>query len=175
MGKTKHHKREGQYISLSYFLLRTQAWRSLSGTSIKVLLELHTRFNGSNNGRVFLSMNEAAEILGMGKSTVQRAYKELAAKGFIVKTRHGSWYGGTAHEWRLTLKPVQNAQGKRIGPPSHDYKQWKPPPKKQKLGSVMKPKGIDLGPFENPELLDSFKVEPVISDLTAALGSKMNL
>ena len=90
MSKSKRRDKDGQYLSLSYFLLRSEVWHSLSGAAIKVLLELHTRFNGSNNGRVFLSMNEAAERLGIGKSTVQRAYEELQAKGFIVKTRKGS-------------------------------------------------------------------------------------
>ncbi len=58
--------------------------------------------------------NEAAEILGVGKATIQRAYKELQDKGFLVLEREGNWYRRRAHEWRLTTKPVQTRWGKQI-------------------------------------------------------------
>ena len=171
LGKTKRQNQEGQYLNLSYFQLKSPAWRSLSGAAIKVFLELHTRFNGSNNGRVFLSLNEAAEILGLGKATVQRAYVELEAKGFIVKTRAGNWYHRQAHEWRLTLKPMQDAKGKR-SPPTHDWKAWTPPPEKRKRGSNMKPITPILGPIENPEPLDGFNLKPVNGKVAVSAGSE---
>lgn len=172
MGRSKRQKEEGQYVNLPYFQLRSEAWRSLSGAAVKVWLELHTRFKGTNNGRLFLSLNEAAESLGMGKATVQRAYVELEAKGFIVKTRAGNWYQRQAHEWRLTTKPTQKAKGKRE-PPTHDWKAWKPPPKKQKRGSKTAPSRIDLGPIENPEPLDGFNIKPVNGKTVDVLGSDM--
>lgn len=172
MGRSKRQKKEGQYVNLPYFQLRSEAWRSLSGAAVKVWFELHTRFKGDNNERVFLSLNEAAEILGMGKATVQRAYVELEAKGFIVKTRAGNWYQRQAHEWRLTTKPTQKAKGKQV-PPTHDWKAWKPPPKKQKRGSSSKPSRLDLGPIENLELENGFIVEPVSGEKGGSLGSEM--
>lgn len=120
MGKS-HRKTEGQYAPLPYALLRSQAWRGLSGNAVKLFLELHARFNGSNNGRLTLSYREAAEALGMGKASVKRAYGQLVAHGFLVLEREGNWYGGRAHEWRLTIKPTQGARG-RI-PPTDD---WRP-------------------------------------------------
>ena len=68
---------EGQYVPLSYAMIKSPAWRAMSGPAVKLWLELHPRFNGSNNGKVFLSMNEAAETLGLGKATIQRACKDL--------------------------------------------------------------------------------------------------
>lgn len=171
MGKTKRKDKEGQYVNLSYFQLRSVAWRSLSGAAIKVLLELHTRFNGTNNGRLFLSLNEAAQALGMGKATVQRAYVELEQKGFIVKTRPGNWYQRQAHEWRLTTKPLIKSNGKRETA-TFDWKQWRPPPKKRKRGSNTEPRNINLGPIENPEPLDGFILKPVNGHKTKAMGSK---
>ena len=50
---------ERQYVPMPHALLKSDAWRSLSGAAVKVFLELHTRYNGSNNGKVRLSMNEA--------------------------------------------------------------------------------------------------------------------
>lgn len=172
MGRSKRQKEEGQYVNLPYSQLRSEAWRSLSGAAVKVWLELHTRFKGTNNGRLFLSLNEAAESLGMGKATVQRAYVELEAKGFIVKTRAGNWYQRQAHEWRLTTKPTQKGKGKRV-PPTHDWKTWKLPPKKRKRGSKSEPSRIDLGPIENPELENGFIVEPVNGQKVSSLGSEM--
>jgi hypothetical protein len=94
---------EGQYVPLPYAVLKSAAWRSLSGAAVKVFLELHTRFNGGNNGRLHLSMNEAAQILKLGKATIQLAFAELQDKGFIVLTTPGAWYHRHAHEWRLPL------------------------------------------------------------------------
>jgi len=172
MGRSKRQKEEGQYVNLPYFQLRSDAWRSLSGAAVKVWLELYTRYNGKN-GRLFMSLNEAAESLGMGKATVQRAYVELEAKGFIVKTRVGNWYQRQAHEWRLTTKPTQKGKGKRE-PPTHDWKAWKPPPKKQKRGSNSKPSRLNLGPIENPELENGFNVEPVRAEMAEVLGSRLD-
>jgi hypothetical protein len=46
---------EGQYIPSPYAQLKSPSWRSLSGVAVNVWLELHTRFNGGNNGNVRLS------------------------------------------------------------------------------------------------------------------------
>jgi hypothetical protein len=74
----------------AYAQLKSEAWRSLSGAAVKVWLELHTRYNGGNNGRLHLSLNEAAETLGLGKAPVQRAYVELTEKGFLVLEVEGN-------------------------------------------------------------------------------------
>jgi len=124
MSRTSPNRaKEGQYVNVPYAMLKSEAWRSLSGSALKVWFELHTRFNGGNNGRVYLSFNEAAENLGMGKATVQRAFKELDEKGFLVLEKPGSWYHRRAHEWRLTTKSVHGVKGKTA--PTHDWQSWK--------------------------------------------------
>jgi hypothetical protein len=95
-------KREGQYFALSYSMAHSAAFRSLSGGALKVLVELRCRFNGGNNGKVFLSYQEAADMLGMSKSTAARAFAELKEKGFIRLARPGHFYGRRAAEWILT-------------------------------------------------------------------------
>lgn len=67
---------------------------------MKVWFELHTRYNGGNNGNVRLSMNEAVKALGISKGTAQRAFAELQEKGFVVLHNPGAWYHRRAHEWR---------------------------------------------------------------------------
>ncbi len=96
---------EGQYAPLSYQFLRSPAWRSLRGPAAKVWLELRCRYNGSNNGKLALSCDAAARLLGLGKATVLRAFQELQDKGFIVMTQRGQWYGRRATTWAVTDKP----------------------------------------------------------------------
>ena len=122
MGRSKQ-KSEGQYLPLPYALLRSEAWRSLSGAAVRLWLELHTRFNGSNNGTLTLSYAEAGEALGMGKATVQRAYKELVEHGFLVLEKEGNWYHRKTREWRLTTKPTQRAQGREL--PSNEWRYFR--------------------------------------------------
>lgn len=126
MGKS-NRKDEGQYLPLPYTQLRSEAWRSLSGSAAKLWLELHTRFNGSNNGSLTLSYAEAGEILGMGKATVQRAYNELMEHGFLMLEKEGNWYHRRAHEWRLTTKPVQMLRG--VKPATHEWRSFQKPEK----------------------------------------------
>ena len=146
MGKSKR-KSEGQYVPLPYAQLKSPAWRALSGSAVKLWLELHTRFNGGNNGRLTLSYAEAGEILGMGKATVQRAYDELVAHGFLALETEGDWYRRRAHEWRLTTKPMQTSRGTQIA--SNDWKSWRR--QKTKRGSETEPSAFSMVPFENPK------------------------
>ena len=133
-------------MPLSFAQLRSPAWRSLSGTAIKLWLEPHTRYNGGDDGALTLSFAEAAEILGMSKGTVQRAYDELVDRGFLVRVREGNWYHRRAHEWRLTTKSMQTPQGRVTA--TQDWRNWRPP--KIKRGSETDPSSAFLGPPEYP-------------------------
>jgi len=128
MGKSRSklgkRPEEGQYVNLPFAMLRSPAWRSLSGPAVKVWFELHSRYNGGNNGQFYLSMNEASDLLRLGKATVQRAFQKLQDKGFLVLVRKGDWYHRWAHEWRLTTKSVQTRQGKRGA--TNDWHSWQP-------------------------------------------------
>lgn len=156
MGKSKRTS-EGQYLPLPYAQLKSDTWRSLSGHAVRLWLELHTRYNGGNNGALTLSYAEAGELLGMGKATVQRAYAELVAKGFLALEREGNWYSRRAHEWRLTTKSMQRGKGK--APATQDWRSYRAP--KAKRGSEMEPSHLALVPPENPRAALGSNVEPV--------------
>lgn len=148
---------EGQYLPLPYAQLKSDAWRSLSGSAVRLWLELHTRYNGGNNGTLTLSFAEAGEVLGMGKATVQRAYADLVEKGFLVLEREGNWYHRRAHEWRLTTKAMQKVKGKE--PATQDWRSYRSP--KRKRGAVSEPSHLSFGPLENPKAARGSKGEPV--------------
>lgn len=159
---------EGQYTNLPYALLKSEAWRSLSGAAAKVFLELNTRFNGSNNGTVRLSMNEATEALGIGKATVQRAFVELQDKGFVALAREGNWYHRQAHEWRLTTKSVQTTEGTKSQ--TDDWKRWR---EKTERGSDTDPSRPRMVPPQNRKPASGSVSEPVMAVSRGGFGSEM--
>lgn len=172
MGRSSKGKSGEQYLPLPYAVLKSAAWRSLSGAAVKVLMELHTRFNGSNNGKVRLSMNEATQALGLGKATVQRAFVELEQKGFVALTAPGNWYHRRAHEWRLTMKPTNTPKGRQG--PTNEWRSWSPEQsKKSKRGSVADPSPSVAVPTENLVPSNGFIAEPVGALAHEHLGSEM--
>jgi biotin operon repressor len=160
---------DGQYAQISYDFLRSAAWRSLSGAASKVFLELRTRFHGANNGRLILSLEEASNLLGIGKATVQRALDELQEKGFVIRTRRGQWYGRIASTWATTDKSINGENS------SQACKAWRPPPKpkKTKHGSRMDPSVIAMGSEMDRERRDGAATEPVRAVRLVATGSGM--
>jgi hypothetical protein len=110
-----------QFWSLPYSMSQSPAYRLLSGSALKVLHELRSRFNGYNNGKIFLSYEDAASQLAMSKSTVKWAFDELQVVGFIALMRQGVWLGRKASEWRVTF---ENTDGH---PATHEWKQWQAP------------------------------------------------
>lgn len=110
----------GQYLPISYRMAQTKAFRSLTGTTLKVWIELRIRYNGHNNGLVSLSLREAAALLGMSQTTAQRALIELEEKGFIKRRTRGSWYGRKAAEFILADKSYDGHE------PTRDWQRWRP-------------------------------------------------
>jgi hypothetical protein len=151
-------KGNGQYALLPYAMLHSPAWRSLSGSAVKVFLELRTRFHGANNGRLILSMDEAKRLLRLGKTTVQRALDELQDKGLIVCTQRGQWYGRRASTWATTDMSVSGAL------PTSTWKTWRPNPahtKKTEVGPVAGPSAVSTVPPEDRGLLHGSASGPV--------------
>ncbi|MBT9292963.1 hypothetical protein [Prosthecodimorpha staleyi] len=91
-----------------------------------MLIELRCRYTvrgdgkTNNNGELRLAYEEAASLLGLGKATLARAFRELEAAGFIAKTKPGHWYGRMATEWRVT---DQNYKGAL---PTRDWQKARP-------------------------------------------------
>jgi hypothetical protein len=115
-----------QYFKIPYAMARSPAFRSLGGSALKVWIELRTRYNGRNNGDLSVSLDEGARLLSIGKTTIQRAFKELESKGFIKMTKRGQWYGRMATTWAVTDCSHKGALATR------DWKNWKPEPAKKK-------------------------------------------
>ena len=119
---------EEQYKKLTHHMLRSDAWRALSGTAIKVYLEICYRYNGRNNGQIHMSQAEAARLLYLGKSSVKRALIRLVELGFIRYAHKGSFYGRMAATFILTDKSYKGHH------PTNEWLQWRPPESRRYRG-----------------------------------------
>jgi hypothetical protein len=93
-----------RYFQLHHYMLRCDAWKALSAPARAIYVQLGSRYNGANNGKLAFSVRDAASECDLAVNTAMRAFKELLTRGFIEETRHGGLSKKTriASEWRLT-------------------------------------------------------------------------
>jgi hypothetical protein len=124
MTKRTKQQKESRHVRLYHWFLKSEAWRSLSPNARALYVEIVTRYNGSNNGKLPFSIREAADALHIGKNAASAAFSELQEKGFLVVTKRSAFSLKTkaATEWRLTEFPcdVTNALASR------EFMRWSP-------------------------------------------------
>lgn len=103
INQTGRSKGGGRFVAMPHDMLKSVAWKALSGTAAKVYLLLLTRYNGGNGDQLKLSAREVEAELGMGRATASWAFKELEQLGFIVVRRRGQWYGKLATIYAATI------------------------------------------------------------------------
>lgn len=117
-----------RFTKLTFVLIETPAWRALSNHARYLYLILKFEWKGpkaNNNGKIALSVRQAADKLGVSLDTASRAFHDLQAKGFIVVTEighpgvHGSASGHRYEITELPLPPEKGTAGRRL------YLGWK--------------------------------------------------
>lgn len=112
----KGRSKSEPFIRLHRGVTNSAAWKSLSPVARALLIEVWARNDGTNNGRIGYSVRDGAQALGVGKSTIARAFTDLEESGFLVcslrsgstlKTRHAS-------EWELTTEPRDGQPAKAL-------------------------------------------------------------
>jgi len=94
----------GRHVHLAEWLQATEARATMKPTPRALYIELRRRFNGSNNGQIFLSVRDAANALNVSKDTAHAAFAELVLRGFISQTEGGHLGPsgiGRAAKWAL--------------------------------------------------------------------------
>ena len=109
-----------RFIKLTYPLIESEAWRWLRPMSKAVYIELRRRYNGLNNGKISLSLSEAAYILKASKSSISKALNQLEAHGFIKLIKKGYFTGRMASEYALTDEQLDGY------PPTREWRRWQP-------------------------------------------------
>lgn len=126
MGRDKRNEdRTEHWTKMLRTTMQTDAWRALSSTARALYPWLKFEWHGpksNNNGRLRLSVRQAAECLGCLRNTAARAFKDLEAKSLIVQ-REGAYLGagGDAQSpsYELTELALPSATtGRRI------YRDW---------------------------------------------------
>jgi hypothetical protein len=122
-----------QFVMLEHWVLKTEAFRSLSVGARSLILELLLRFNGVNNGRIGLGEREAAIALNRSRPAVRGYFRELQQLGFIVCARAGGFNmkvptDRRASEWRLTWLPTETC------PATKEFVSWRPDIEAQSAG-----------------------------------------
>jgi hypothetical protein len=111
--KKSKRRREGglAHVRVHLWVMETAAWKSLTPKARAVLVEVASRYFGTNNGRIALSVRDAAEACNINKDTAAKAFKELIEKGFLVckspggfslKMRHATEWLWTEHRDDVT-------------------------------------------------------------------------
>ena len=119
-----------RFVKLRHYMLNHPAWLSLRPSTIKVYVDLHSYFNGNNNGQICYSLNHGAKRLSLSKHTVKAALAQLIDHGFIVCTKRGYFTGRQASTWRLTTETA-------VGfPATNEWKRFQPPKKPKKIPDI---------------------------------------
>jgi hypothetical protein len=111
------------FVPLLKDTIASPAWRAMSPSARCVYIALKQRYssNFKNNGRLYLSVRQAAKEVGVNKDTAARCFREIHHYGFGVITS-GACLGvdgrGKAAHWRLT------EVGYMAEPPTRDFLSW---------------------------------------------------
>lgn len=87
MGRYKH-KTGRRFASIPHYIIDSEAFESLSGNEIKLLLLIKRFYNGKNNGNLTITMSTMRKWF-KSNTTMYRARDGLYEKGFIVINAYG--------------------------------------------------------------------------------------
>jgi DNA-binding transcriptional MocR family regulator len=120
-------------VQLFHWEMDNPAYRDLSANARAIYTEIKRRYNGSNNGFIVYSVRQAADELGIGKTTAANALTELETHGFIVAEQRGAFHWKIdvtrerhrpASEWRLTVYHSDRAIGIESKYPTKEFMRW---------------------------------------------------
>lgn len=133
MSKPKRPKRneprEEHWTKLIRPTMETPAWRALSSTAQALYPWVKLEWRGpqaNNNGKIRLSVRQAAARMNVDMKTAARAFHDLQAKGFLFVIEAASLgFGGEAKSpsFEITELPMPLSEqrgGRKL------YDQWRP-------------------------------------------------
>ena len=128
MSKKNPRDKPARYLSMTQYLMKSEAWKSLGCIARAVYLDMASRYYGSNNGRIVYSIRCAVVELRIGNATAKRAIDDLEDRGFIVAIKRGAFSLKRRHasEWRLTEYQCDLTHSM----PTKDFMRWTPDKRK---------------------------------------------
>ena len=110
-----------QFVMLYNWMIDSEAWLDLKAQPRALYLLIKRRFNGSNNGEIYLSHREAAKLLNMHRNSIGPYFDVLIEHGFLKQTTRphlGPSGVGQSAKWELTELPVNNR------PATKEFMRW---------------------------------------------------
>lgn len=121
-GRTNQTRGNYRHVQLTECFQATLAWATLKPGPRALYIELKRRYNGRNNGRILMSVREAAGLLNVHRNTIPPYFAELESRCLIEQTREGFLGAeghGIASTWRLAELPTE-----KNGRPDLRYMTW---------------------------------------------------
>lgn len=120
---TRRKQRHEPHVRLYRHELECEAYRSLTPEARALLIELRAFYSGKEN-RVYMSVREMMNRLGIGRRRSENARDELIDRGFIYVLTQGSFSrkGKHATEYALANEPLENTKG-AVAP--KDFMRWR--------------------------------------------------
>ena len=132
---TRRYKTKGnapRYVAIYHWELDLPAWHHLSVYGRALVIEFRRLYAPGNNGKISMSVRQAARALNCNKDTAAKTLRELEDKGWTRQTQKGSFKWKTqpaarkvrpATTWRITNQPI----GLGVDTPAtKEYARWKP-------------------------------------------------
>jgi len=145
----KNERRTEHFTAMTRNMMETLAWRALSPCAQALYPWLRLEWRGAkanNNGKLRLSVRQAAERMGVNAKTAARAFHDLQAKGFVVVVEPARLgLGGEAKSPAFELTEIglphsDRTSGRRL------YTDWKPGADfNVQKGAVHNPRGGNPG------------------------------
>lgn len=111
-GRGKGHS----FLRLPHFLLDSAEFAELSGSAVKLLLDVATLYKGGNNGDLEIVWSSLKLRGWRSKATIQKARDELLGNGWLRCTRHGG--RNRCSLYAITWEPVDACPGKALEVPA---------------------------------------------------------
>lgn len=141
----KHRKRGGgRHVQLHEWVQASEAWATMPPGPRALYVELKRRFNGSNNGEIYLSHRDAAKALNVHRNTVGGWFETLRQRGFIylaTAPHLGPTGVGKASKWRLEELPTPDGK-----PATKSFMQWREKQNPRTKNRTPRHKKQDTGP-----------------------------
>lgn len=144
----KPYKRQkrggGRHVHLSEYLQASAAWATMKPGPRALYVELRRRYNGANNGDIFLSHRDAALALNVHRNTATEYFADLVERGFIRMTV-GPHLGpsgiGQASKWALEDEATMDGKAAL-----KTFQSWKPVEEPRPKNRTGRPKKQDAPP-----------------------------
>lgn len=117
--------RGGGFTGLPHTVQDSEAYRTLDMFSRAVLLAVVRRFNGRNNGEIFVSFDEISHDLNTtNRRAIGRSFTQLVDRGLLDVTAAPDRLHHKAREYRLTW--INTTAGGRHVQATEEYRLWNP-------------------------------------------------